>query len=610
MAEAWARCRCWSSSKGQFLSCGYRSPFCSGRQFTMRSLVPFLLILGLASCTRKARPATTLPGPEAMGAFLKAKTGWLVREPRQALSWYRKVLDRDPGCCRARSDAASALAVLGRLSEARSLLRATPRSCRRVLFERARLAAIQADRTGAVTLIERLVRRAKTAEDWTGIARLWRMLQHDARERRSLTKALSVTSDHLEALERLFWWHRRKGQFHRAAGVLDRIAAVHPEDYRVPIYRASVFLALGQAQRAWGVLARARSQSPADLALAFHVFRLALYQGRRDEAMTVLQSLGAYRGAGFSTFVAQRLFDLGLPGPALTKARQALGMHWSVGAFQTQLKALLALGRPDEALAALEKALASDRSREPLSGLSEALAGWGQCSRALDIYRHQTRWALRDPSCRKGAWLLLERARLEAACGDRARALALEARVRDRCGVASSLGLARSVVLAAVGRSREAAALALRVVAADPDDSVAANQAGYLLTEAGIDLGRARRLLEEAVVADPFSGAVRDSLGWLEFRSGRLHRAWKHLLLARRLLPAEPEVAWHLGATAQALMRRCKDVACRHRYLCLARSWYARALKQGLVPELRARLAAQEKRLSPGNGRCAQEDVR
>ncbi len=557
----------------------------------------FLMDVSLVGC-RRQDPIRSAPlPPSAMAAFLRAKTARLLREPRETLLWSIRVLSADPYSVMARIDAASALAVLGRLDRARDLLRKAPEQGVEVLFQRARLAALAGDRTQARVLTRCLDKKAQTADSWTEVSRLWRLLSDRQAEGRALSHALARRPDHLGALLRLVWWLRRQGRYRDAARILSRAGRVHPEAYNISVERLAILLDRGRSQSAWRMLHSLREDNPADLDLADRSFRLALFMGRRDLAEGVLASLSRYRGASYQAFVAQCYLDMGAFGRAGRLASQALGDHWSLSAFRVRLVSLLAAGARDEAIEMLAHFLERPRFDEALTGVAEPLAGWGLCRPALAVYRSKTNWAAKNPSCRAGAWVLLERARLEAICGDRTRALSAEKAVARRCGLASGIAFARSAVLAAAGRPRAAARLALRQALGDPDDPVAANQAGYLLADAGMDLDRAERFLRLALLAEPLSGAIRDSLGWLEYRRGRLRRAEQLLASARRLLPAEPEVAWHFGALYQTLARRCSGQGCGRRYVRLARLWYGRATTLGLAPRFRLRLERHRARL-------------
>lgn len=86
------------------------------------------------------------------------------------------------------------------------------------------------------------------------------------------------------------------------------------------------------------------------------------------------------------------------------------------------------------------------------------------------------------------------------------------------------------------------------MLATHPDDSEAANLAGYMLTEAGTRLDAAERYLRHARELQPGDPAILDSWGWLQLKRGRTRDALHALAQAARLAPREPEILLHLAA--------------------------------------------------------------
>lgn len=95
-----------------------------------------------------------------------------------------------------------------------------------------------------------------------------------------------------------------------------------------------------------------------------------------------------------------------------------------------------------------------------------------------------------------------------------------------------------------------------RALALTPDDPRLLNQLGYGMAARGEELAKAVTLLRKADAARPDSAAITDSLGWAEYKSGRLDRAVTLLERARTLDPAEPEIGEHLGDAYWAAGRR------------------------------------------------------
>ncbi len=87
----------------------------------------------------------------------------------------------------------------------------------------------------------------------------------------------------------------------------------------------------------------------------------------------------------------------------------------------------------------------------------------------------------------------------------------------------------------------------LRVlIAAKPDYHHAYNALGYSFADRNIRLGEARKLINKALESAPEDPMIRDSLGWLEFRSGNTAEALKILQSAYKARP-DADIAAHLG---------------------------------------------------------------
>ena len=84
------------------------------------------------------------------------------------------------------------------------------------------------------------------------------------------------------------------------------------------------------------------------------------------------------------------------------------------------------------------------------------------------------------------------------------------------------------------------------LIAAKPDYHHAYNALGYSFADRNIRLGEARKLINKALESAPEDPMIRDSLGWLEFRSGNTAEALKILQSAYKARP-DADIAAHLG---------------------------------------------------------------
>lgn len=97
------------------------------------------------------------------------------------------------------------------------------------------------------------------------------------------------------------------------------------------------------------------------------------------------------------------------------------------------------------------------------------------------------------------------------------------------------------------GEPAEAEKVFLQLLAMRPNDAPTLNYLGYMWADQGVQLERAREMLEKAVAREPRNAAYLDSLGWAYFRLGEMQRAEKNLREAYRREPADPTIEEHIG---------------------------------------------------------------
>ncbi|WP_343585828.1 tetratricopeptide repeat protein [Herbaspirillum sp.] len=85
-----------------------------------------------------------------------------------------------------------------------------------------------------------------------------------------------------------------------------------------------------------------------------------------------------------------------------------------------------------------------------------------------------------------------------------------------------------------------------RVMKLAPGNQHAYNALGYSLADRNIRLPEALELIQKAADMAPQDAFIADSLGWVQFRMGRLEQAETQMRLAYSLRP-DPEIGVHLG---------------------------------------------------------------
>ncbi len=98
-----------------------------------------------------------------------------------------------------------------------------------------------------------------------------------------------------------------------------------------------------------------------------------------------------------------------------------------------------------------------------------------------------------------------------------------------------------------LGRPQEALRVLREAQKLEPGNPLVQNNLGYLLLEQGRDLAEAAALIEASAKATPDNGSVVDSLGWAQFKLGKLAEAEATLRRAATLSPFSPDVRMHLG---------------------------------------------------------------
>ena len=85
-----------------------------------------------------------------------------------------------------------------------------------------------------------------------------------------------------------------------------------------------------------------------------------------------------------------------------------------------------------------------------------------------------------------------------------------------------------------------------KVIAKSPDNMQAYNALGYSLADRNVRLKEAHQLIAKALKMAPDDPFILDSMGWVQYRMGKLDEAETHLRKAYTLRN-DPEIAVHLG---------------------------------------------------------------
>ncbi len=119
----------------------------------------------------------------------------------------------------------------------------------------------------------------------------------------------------------------------------------------------------------------------------------------------------------------------------------------------------------------------------------------------------------------------------------------------------SELQVQLGSILNQSGRKDEAEKILRSIIQREPDNAAALNNLGYFLAERGAHYQEALPLIEKAVSIEPMNGSFLDSLGWVQYKLGKLQEARGQLEKAASITRRNPVVFEHLGDVLRDLGR-------------------------------------------------------
>lgn len=107
-----------------------------------------------------------------------------------------------------------------------------------------------------------------------------------------------------------------------------------------------------------------------------------------------------------------------------------------------------------------------------------------------------------------------------------------------------------------LGSQEEAISVMQEVIKRQPEHGEALNYVGYSWADKSIHLDKALEYIQRAVRLKPDNGFMRDSLGWVYYRMGRIEEARQAIEEALRLAGDDPIILDHLGDVYLELGRK------------------------------------------------------
>ena len=345
--------------------------------------------------------------------------------------------------------------------------------------------------------------------------------------------------------------------YDQALALLDEVGRAEPDRVDVLMIKARILAAQGKTDEALGQIRAIVEQQPDNHALRLQYAQLLVEQSRLKEALAqyrilhkqlpdndeVIASLALLsieaNDLDTASTMLHKLLDMGKRGNLANyylgriaqgqgERKQAIAYFLRVKsreyAFDAQLRiaALMAeLGRVDEALLKLEM-------------LADAQTLWARKLRVYltegDILRQQKRYA---------------------------EAVELYSRALQEKRNDPNLLYARGLMAEKIDRIDMTEADLRKVIAQEPNNANALNALGYTLADRTSRYKEALKYILRASELLPDDPAILDSLGWVNYRLGKLHEAEKWLARAFAKME-DPEIAAHYGEVLWMLNRKDK----------------------------------------------------
>jgi putative PEP-CTERM system TPR-repeat lipoprotein len=395
---------------------------------------------------------------------------------------------------------------------------------------RQRLAAAPGEEATLLRLAGLLQRDGRAAEAQQLLREAAGRLPQSLPVRVALAQTLDVTADREEAA--------RLGRELRAIGTAGDLRGLEAA--------ATIAAALGEPAQAvadYKLLAEKLPDStPARLALARAQYAAGDRAGARATLDAVLARSPGQRAAA-SGVVELELQD-GRTDAALAFARGQRGQDRELAAG-LESRALLAAGRPAEAVAALERAFEAGPSPALAASLFLTRRQAGQAEAAVQGLRS---WVRQNPDD-AGALQLLS----EALIGE-----------KDYAAAGAALELAVQLV---------------------PTSPLLLNNLAWVRAELG--RGGAIEMARRAHQLAPQSPEIADTLGWLLARSGQLDEGVRYLREAAEAAPQSPDIRYHLAWALAAKGERDEARRLVEQALASEAPFAERQAAEGLAARLR-----------------------
>ncbi len=388
-------------------------------------------------------------------------------------------------------------------------------------------------------------------------------------------KILEIDSDNQKAPLLLGILEAESGQLEEGTKTLAKAIEANPENYMAYFYRAKIYLEMDDAKKAKADLDKCLAMRPSFVEAGTALGLLHERLGEFDEAIKVY---GRIQGTGRFN---KRLAQLYLQKNELDKALSQLLEYEQAEPDDYGARVKIALiyfetKQFDKALDRFKTILKeqpdADNVRfyqaavlEEMKQYDKAIAEFKKVTKDSSFYRESmlhVGFVLKEQGKLKDGQKFAEK--LVSQAPDVAEFYDMEASFyesqKDYKKAMTVIGQAikkfpkdekllyfQGALLDKQGDRNKAIENMKKILEANPNNAHALNFLGYTYAEMGTNLEEAEKLVEKALTLRPEDGYIEDSLGWIQFRQGKVDEAIATLEKALKLQPEEPIILDHLG---------------------------------------------------------------
>ncbi len=345
-------------------------------------------------------------------------------------------------------------------------------------------------------------------------------------------QALSLNWNQELAYEMADFYSKHE-KYEQALKLYSAILETDDADERAALGLVQTLLVMGREQEAIDELSRLRSLSETPDKIDLVISKILLRSGKMDKAKELLDKIAVDHASSEANYMLALIF------------------------FQEK--------NNDKSISYLEKIAAKDTEFEEAVYLqTRILRDAGNFAKAFNLLR----LIISDGSQRRPLFYALL-ASLYVEKNEVDKALNLLKTGIDLFPDNAQLHFECAILLEKQGRQDEAILSMEKVLKLYPDHPEALNYIGYTWADRNMKLDTALKYIKKALELKPDNGFIRDSLGWIYYRLGRLEEARIELEKALELEPDDPNIYDHLGDVYSSLHNSDK-----------ARKAYQQALKR------------------------------